>query len=89
LRRTDTPDVTIDDYPHACATCGGALTAEMATDLVARQVFDLPKPQPLIVTEHCPHRCCCAACGTQTRAAFLTGVAAPVQYGKQIGAFVL
>jgi transposase len=23
LRRTDTPDVTIDHYPHACATCGG------------------------------------------------------------------
>jgi transposase len=89
LRRTDTPDVTIDHYPHACATCGGALTAEMATDHVARQVFDLPEPQPLIVTEHRAHRCCCAACGTQTRAAFPTGVAAPVQYGKQIGAFVL
>jgi transposase len=89
LCRTDTPDVTIDHYPHACANCGGALTAEMATDHVARQVFDLPEPQPLIVTEHRAHRCCCAACGTQTRAAFPSGVAAPVQYGKQIAAYVL
>src|SRR6202050_1204271 len=89
LRRTATPDVTVDHYPHACTTCGGALTAAMATDHVARQVFDLPEPQPLIVTEHRAHRCCCAACGTQTRAAFPEGVAAPVQYGKRIGAFVL
>jgi transposase len=89
LRRTATPDVTIDHYPHSCATCGGALTVEMATDHVARQVFDLPEPQPLMVTEHRAYRCCCAACGTQTRAAFPEGVAAPVQYGKRIGAFVL
>jgi transposase len=89
LRRTETPDVTIDHFPAACATCGTALTAEMATGHVTRQVFDLPEPQPLIVIEHRAHRCCCAACGTQTRAAFPEGVAAPVQYGKRIGAFVL
>jgi transposase len=98
LRRTETPDVTIDHYPHACTTCGGALTAEEpalghltrgATDHVARQVFDLPEPQPLVVTEHRAHGCRCVACGTQTRAAFPEGVAAPVQYGKRIGAIVL
>ena len=89
LRRTETPNVTVDLYPRACATCGAALTAKMATDHVARQVFDLPEPQPLIVTEHRAHRCCCAACGTQTRAVFHEGVAAPVQYGRRIGAFVL
>ncbi|MGD0108377.1 MAG: hypothetical protein ABSC06_30715, partial [Rhodopila sp.] len=31
----------------------------------------------------------CAACGTQTRAAFPEGVSAPVQYGTRIAAFVL
>jgi transposase len=61
----------------------------MANDFVARQVFDLPEPQPLIVTEHRAHGCCCAACGSRTRAAFPDGVTAPVQYGKRIGAFVL
>jgi len=55
------------------------LTAAMATDHVARQVFDIPEPKPLIVTEHRAHSCRCAACGTQTRAAFPEGVAAPVQ----------
>ena len=61
----------------------------MATDHVARQVFDLPEPQPLIVTEHRAHGCRCAACGTQTRAVFPEGVAAPMQYGKRINAVVL
>jgi transposase len=61
----------------------------MATDHIARQVFDLPEPQPLIGTEHRAHRCCCAACGTHTRANFPEGVKAPVQYGARIAAFVV
>ena len=61
----------------------------MATDFVARQVFDLPEPQPLIVTEPRAHGCRCAACGVKTRATFPDWVTAPVQYGKRIGAFVL
>jgi transposase len=89
LRRSETPDVTIDHYPRTCASCGEALTAAMATSHVARQVFDLPEPQPLIVTEHRAHGCLCASCGSQTRAAFPEGIVAPVQYGKRIGAVVL
>jgi len=65
------------------------LTAAMATDHVARQVFDLPEPKPLIVTEHRAHGCRCVACGTPTRARFPEGVTAPVQYGTRISAFVL
>ena len=89
LRRTETPDATINHYPAACAACGEPLTEAMAIDHVARQVFDLPEPKPLIVTEHRAHGCRCAACGTQTRAAFPDGVSAPVQYGPRIGAIVL
>jgi transposase len=61
----------------------------MATDHVARQVFDLPEPRPLIVTEHRAHACRCVACGGRTRAAFPAGVTAPVQYGTRVIAFVL
>ncbi|MGH7040824.1 MAG: IS66 family transposase [Acetobacteraceae bacterium] len=89
LRRTAPPDATIDHYPAACAACGEPLTAAMATNHVARQAFDLPEPQPLIVTEHRAHGCRCAACGTNTRAAFPAGVTAPVQYGARIAAFVV
>ena len=89
LRRTETPDATLNHYPTACAACGEPLTEAMAIDHVARQVFDLPEPKPLIVTEHRAYGCRCAACGAQTRAAFPDGVSAPVQYGQRIGAFVL
>jgi transposase len=89
LRQVANPDATIDHFPAACAQCGAALSAAMATDHVARQVFDLPEPQPLHVTEHRAHGCRCASCGTQTRAEFPDGVAAPVQYGPRIAAAVL
>ena len=89
LHRAETPDATIDHYPQLCAMCGAALTAAMATDHVARQVFDLPEPRPLTVTEHRAHSCRCATCGAHTRASFPEWVSAPVQYGKRIGAFVL
>jgi transposase len=89
LCRVEMPDATIDHYPETCAACGEALTTAMASGHVARQVFDLPAPRPLIVTEHRAHGCRCAACGTQTRAAFPEAVTAPVQYGKRIGALVV
>jgi transposase len=89
LLQVEAPDVVVDHYPEACVGCGAALTAVMATSHGARQVFDLPEPQPLFVTEHRAHVCSCARCGTSTQAAFPEGVAAPVQYGTRIGAFVV
>jgi len=89
LRRTATPDATVDHFPPGCAGCGAALSEAMATGHSARQVFDLPEPQPLVVTEHRAHQCRCAACGAHTRAAFPAGVTAPVQYGTRIAAVVV
>ncbi len=48
------PDVTIDHFPETCRGCGEALGEATAIGYTARQVFDLPAPQPLIVTEHRP-----------------------------------
>lgn len=89
LSRTETPDVTVDHFPSTCDGCRAALSAATANGHTSRQVFDLPEPQPLVVTEHRAHHCRCPACGTQTRAAFPAGVGAPVQYGARITAFVL
>ena len=89
LRRSEAPDDTIDHFPEACAGCGKALSEAMATDHIARQVFDLPPPQPLFVTKHRAHSCVCAACGTQTRAHFPDHVKAPVQYGARIAGIVV
>jgi transposase len=89
LSRVETPDATVDHFPDVCPDCGAALSEVMATDHTARQVFDLPEPQPLVVTEHRAFACRCANCGTKTRAAFPQGVAAPVQYGARIAAVVV
>jgi transposase len=89
LRRVAEPDVTIDHFPASCGSCGATLEAATATGHIARQVFDLPEPQPLVVTEHRAHQCRCTRCGTQTRAAFPEGVSAPVQYGARIAAMVV
>jgi transposase len=89
LRQTETPDATINHFPETCAGCGGALNETLATDHTSRQVFDLPDPKPLLVTEHRAHTCRCAKCGVQTRATFPKGITAPAQYGPRIGAFVV
>src|SRR5207344_1557310 len=88
LRQVTDPDDVVDHYPSACACCAG-LGPDASVGHTARQVFDLPKPQPLIVTEHRAHDCQCAACGATTRAPFPDGVNAPVQYGARITAFVI
>src|SRR6202789_3619584 len=86
LSRTETPDAAIDHFPETCPGCGGPLDEEIVTGHTARQVFDLPAPQPLIVTEHRAHACRCAKCGAETRAAFPADATAPVQYGANIAA---
>lgn len=89
LRQAATADAVTEHFPPLCAGCGAALSETMATGHAARQVFDLPDPKPLLVTEHRAHTCRCSRCGTQTRAAFPAGVTAPAQYGPRVGAFVL
>ena len=89
LRQTTTPDIVVDHYPSVCSECGAALTQDMSEDHAARQAFDLPEPQPLVVTEHRAHVCGCAQCGARTRAPFPEGVDAPVQYGARIAALVV
>jgi transposase len=89
LRQVAEPDEIENHFPPACAECGAALTPDTSTGHAARQVFDLPEPKPLIVTEHRAHECQCANCGATTRAAFPESVNAPVQYGARIAAFVV
>lgn len=89
LRQVAEPNHTINHVPAACPACGAALTIAMSIGYGARQVFDLPEPQPLIVTEHRAHTCRCGRCGAQARTAFPDGVTAPVQYGPRIAAIVV
>jgi transposase len=89
LRQVTDPNEVVNHYPPACSMCGVGLDPKTSVGHSARQVFDLPQPQPLVVTEHRAHDCQCPACGAETRAPFPDGVNAPVQYGARITAFVI
>jgi transposase len=89
LCAVDNPDHTVDHLPGKCANCAEPLPQTPGSDYDARQVFDLPQPQPLVVTEHRAHWCRCTACGSVTKGAFPEGVGAPVQYGARITAIVV
>jgi transposase len=89
LRQVTDPNEVVNHYPPACSVCGVGLDPKTSVGHSVRQVFDLPQPQPLVVTEHRAHDCQCPACGAETRAPFPDGVNAPVQYGARITAFVI
>ena len=78
LCAVDNPDHTVDHLPANCANCTESLPQTPGSDYDARQVFDLPQPQPLVVTEHPAHWCHCTACGSVTKGAFPEGVSAPI-----------
>jgi transposase len=89
LQQATDPNEVVDHYPPSCARCGVGLDPKTSVGHRARQVFDLPQPQPLVVTEHRAHGCECPDCGTITNARFPDGVNAPVQYGARMTAFVI
>ena len=86
LAQTETPDSVVDHHPQVCPDCEHDLTPCPSRGFAARQVFDLPPPPPLAVTEHRAHRCECPGCGKIVRGKFPEGVTGPVQYGHSIAA---
>ena len=87
LRQVKDPDKIVDHFPLRCDGCGAALSPSSA-GYAARQVFDLPKPAPLEVTEYRAHGCRCG-CGVVTKAKFPPGVGAPAQYGTRVGGWAI
>src|SRR5476651_2763955 len=73
LRQVAEPNKIVDHFPQSCATCDLALTPAMSAGHRARQVFDLPEPAVLVVTEHRAHDSWCSTCGARTRASFPEG----------------
>jgi len=89
LKQAGNPDIVIDHVPPVCAGCGGALGVAQSTGYGRRQVFDIPPPRPVEVTEHRAHRCRCPRCGTATSGLFPCDVQGPAQYGSNIAGLVV
>ena len=88
LRQVETPDEVQEHYPSQCTHGGEGLEREASTAYQKRQVFELPAPQPLHVTEHRAPQSWCGQCGGTTQAAFPAEVTAAVQYGRSLTALV-
>ena len=88
LNQVENPDQIVDHTPDQCQECSATLSKSDIVEFSSRQVFDIPKPPPLFVTEHCAHTCQCKGCGAKVHAAFPDGVNAPVQYGNEIASLV-
>lgn len=67
----------------ACSGCGVSLRSVAATDVLSRQVFDIP-PMALQVTEHQAEIKTCPHCGGETLGCFPPGVTNRVQYGPRL-----
>lgn len=81
------PDEIIVHTVAQCAGCQAALGTAAVSEVVRRQVFELP-PLRLVVTEHQAEVKQCAQCGTQTRADFPAEVAQTTQYGPGFRAWL-
>lgn len=88
LKRSEWVDHTIMHRPATCVRCQATLEDQPGRLVDSRQVFDLPAPAPLVVTEHQRYRCQCPGCGAVTAGSFPPEVSAPVQYGSRLAAVV-
>ena len=79
-----TPDEIVEHFPTHCPSCPGMLSSDSSEYFAVRQVFDLPLPQAVFVTEHQTHACRCLGCAALVCADFPDGVTTPAQYGYEI-----
>jgi transposase len=88
LRKVDNPDHTVPVPTVRRCPCGKCLTEANVIKTESRQVFDVPEPQPLEVTEYVGDVMQCDDCGMIHRPQFPGDVSQPVQYGPVVQALV-
>lgn len=83
LKQVDNPDEIIRYKITSCPHCQSILPTEVV-NVVKRQVFDLPPPPKVEVTEHQAEVKICPCCHKKVQAPLPIGVEAPAQYGARI-----
>lgn len=84
LRQVEVPDhrITIP-APLSCQGCCAPLAEVAVAAVRRRQVFDLPEPAPVEVTEYVAEVKCCPGCGEKAAGTFPAGIESRVQYGPE------
>jgi len=88
LRQSPKPDHIESHIPHECSHCGHSLVSGKILSVERRQVFDLPPPPKIEITEHQSFTICCPHCGLKTSGVFPEDVTHPVQYGPRIKSYL-
>lgn len=81
LKQAESPDIIKKHTLLSCPDCHSSLSTTPMTEVIKRQVFDIPKIE---VTEHRAEVKYCKCCNKKITASFPAGVLAPVQYGEVI-----
>ena len=88
LRQSPHPDHIEYHKPHECSKCGHSLVSGKILGIEKRQVFDLPPPPTIEITEHQSFTICCPHCGLKTSGDFPEDVTHPVQYGSRVKSYL-
>jgi transposase len=86
LEQVEEPDNIIEHAVDHCTQCGLDLSSTPVSDVEKRQVFDIPPPPQIQVTEHQAQIKACPCCANRNKAVFPEQVSQPVQYGNRIQA---
>jgi len=88
LKQSSEPDHIDYHNPHNCSQCGHNLDGENVISIEKRQVFDLPPPPTIEITEHQSFTVRCPHCGSKTSGVFPEHVTNSVQYGPRIKSYL-
>ena len=83
LKQTESPNIIKKHLLLSCPDCHSPLIKTPVSEIIKRQVFDIPRPK-IEVTEHQAEVKYCECCKKKKTATFPTGVLAPAQYGEVI-----
>jgi len=86
LRQSPHPNHIETHKPEFCSCCGNSLENGEIIGVEKRQVFDLPPPPEIEVTEYQSFTVQCPRCGNKTSGKFPENVVTSVQYGPRIKA---
>lgn len=88
LSKTSNPDFIEIHKPEICSICGNSLEDGTFIGVEKRQIFDLPPPPEIKVTEHQSFTIQCAHCGNRNLGEFPDNVVTSVQYGPRIKSYL-